>query len=120
MSLEELICTSGKLPADIGVPVLRNAGGVYNHRFYFDGMSTPSGSRPFGILAGAVNQSFTNFDRFKETLSAAALSIFGSGYAWLASDRAGFGSSPLQTRKRRCPAGSAQFSTLMSGNTLIT
>ena len=89
MSLEELICTSGKLPADIGVPVLRNAGGVYNHRFYFDGMSPPSGSRPFGILAGAVNRSFTNFDRFKETLSAAALSVFGSGYAWLAGDRAG-------------------------------
>lgn len=89
MSLEELICTSGKLPADIGVPVLRNAGGVYNHRFYFDGMSPPSGARPFGILAGAVNQSFTNFDRFKETLSAAALSVFGSGYAWLAGDRAG-------------------------------
>lgn len=89
MTLEQLIIISGKLPEPIGTPISRNAGGVYNHRFYFNQLS-PSGLRqPVGVLAGAIDDGFGGFTQFREKLTAAALEVFGSGYAWLVSDKRG-------------------------------
>lgn len=70
--------------------ITRNAGGVFNHRFYFAGM-TPDGARriPCGALESAVLRRFGTQAAFESAFSAAALSVFGSGYAWLASDRSG-------------------------------
>ncbi len=89
LSLEQLIVRAGSLPARIGTPISQNAGGVYNHRFYFNGLMPPSGVQPFGALAGAINRSFGGYDAFRERFTAAAMSVFGSGYAWLVKDRRG-------------------------------
>ena len=68
----------------------RNAGGVFNHRFYFAGM-TPDGSRrlPCGALQAAVLQTFGTQAAFEDAFTKAALGVFGSGYVWLVRDVAG-------------------------------
>ena len=90
-------CTAARL-AVLNAPALRcirpalcrNAGGVFNHRFYFAGM-TPDGSRrlPCGALQSAVLQTFGTQAAFEDAFTKAALGVFGSGYVWLVRDVAG-------------------------------
>jgi Fe-Mn family superoxide dismutase len=90
-------CTAARL-AVLNAPALRcirpalcrNAGGVFNHRFYFAGM-TPDGSRrlPCGALQSAVLQTFGTQASFEDAFTKAALGVFGSGYVWLVRDVAG-------------------------------
>ena len=90
-------CTAARL-AVLNAPALRcirpalcrNAGGVFNHRFYFAGM-TPDGSRrlPCGALQAAVLQTFGTQAAFEDAFTKAALGVFGSGYVWLVRDVAG-------------------------------
>ena len=90
-------CTAARL-AVLNAPALRcirpalcrNAGGVFNHRFYFAGM-TPAGSRrlPGGALQAAVLQTFGTQAAFEDAFTKAALGVFGSGYVWLVRDVAG-------------------------------
>ncbi|HJB61291.1 MAG TPA: superoxide dismutase [Candidatus Ruminococcus gallistercoris] len=90
-------CTAARL-AVLNAPALRcirpalcrNAGGVFNHRFYFAGM-TPDGSRrlPCGALQSAVLQTFGTQATFEDAFTKAALGVFGSGYVWLVRDVAG-------------------------------
>lgn len=88
MTLEQLICIAPRLPPRLATAVSRNAGGVYNHRFYFAGMAPGvKGARPKGELAAAIETAFVSFEAFEEKLTAAAQSVFGSGYAWLAANR---------------------------------
>lgn len=89
LNLEQLICNAGRFPAAVGTPVARNAGGVYNHLFFFEGMCPKGAPQPAGALADRINRDFGTFDGFREKCKAAALSVFGSGYAWLAAERGG-------------------------------
>ncbi len=83
MNLEQLVRGRFKLPQDKYIQLHNNAGGVYNHRFFFDGLSPQSEKEPVGNLTNAINDSFGNFYNLKEEFKKAALSVFGSGYAWL-------------------------------------
>ena len=83
MPLEQLIKISGRLPQNLQAPVRNNAGGVFNHRFYFEGLINPAVRAPVGTLATAINKQFGSFDQFESKLKEAALGVFGSGYAWL-------------------------------------
>ncbi len=87
LTLEQLICRSPRLPKPVGVPIYSNAGGVYNHRFYFNGLSPDAQSEPTGALEYAISKCFGSLSAFKEKFDAAAKSILGSGYAWLVSDK---------------------------------
>lgn len=68
--------------------VSRNAGGVFNHRSFFIGM-TPDGARhtPCGALGDAILCHFGTQAAFERAFTDTALSVFGSGYAWLTCDR---------------------------------
>jgi len=46
-------------------------------------MGPGKGGAPVGNLASAINAAFGTFEAFKEKLSAAGVSRFGSGWAWL-------------------------------------
>ncbi|MFN8239892.1 MAG: superoxide dismutase [Bacteroidales bacterium] len=64
-------------------PIFNNAAQVWNHTFYFDSFS-PSGKRtPSGPLSDAIIEAFGSFDGFKEQFTKAAVTLFGSGWAWL-------------------------------------
>lgn len=90
--LIDLYCHSGtirhgaweNIPRVDIIKLCRSAGGVYCHRLYFESMTPGAKKRPRGCLAGAINRAFGDFENFSERFSAAALSVFGSGYAWLA------------------------------------
>lgn len=88
-TLEQLIRNASGLPCKIRTVIKNNAGGVYNHRFYFEGLSPDSEKEPGEKLLIAINQCFGNFGNFKQEFKATALSVFGSGYAWLVCGRGG-------------------------------
>lgn len=86
MSLTELLRNLGNLPEEIQNAVRNNAGGVYNHRLYFDMLKNPSELKPVGKLAAAIDDEFGSYEEFKDIFKKAALKVFGSGYAWLVLD----------------------------------
>ncbi len=86
-TLTELILYNHRLPERIRRNIRQNAGGVYNHNLYFYGMSPDDGGAPFGRLSRAINATFGSVENFREELKSAALSQFGSGWAFLAADR---------------------------------
>jgi superoxide dismutase, Fe-Mn family len=76
-----------------------NGGGAWNHNFFWQVMHPSKEMKtPTGKLADAINGSFDSFDKFKEQFTQAAMTRFGSGWAWLVSDngKLKIGSSPNQ------------------------
>jgi len=78
-SLEEILSTVSKYP----LAVRNNAGGHYNHTFFWNILADNAGDSPRGRLAAAIARKFTSFEAFKEEFAKAGLSRFGSGWAWL-------------------------------------
>jgi len=62
-----------------------NGGGAWNHNFFWQVMA-PGSSAPAGKVADAINGTFGSFDKFKEQFTQAAMTRFGSGWAWLVKD----------------------------------
>ena len=63
--------------------VRNNGGGFWNHRLFWSTMSPDGGGDPSGNLANAIDDSFGSFDSMKEQFAKAAMTRFGSGWAWL-------------------------------------
>lgn len=86
-SLEEILKNLNEIPEDIEQAVINNAGGVYNHEFYWDGMGHNKGGVPTGELKRAIDFTFGSYANFIVKLKEAALGQFGSGWAWLVLNR---------------------------------
>ncbi len=89
MSLKELLAGLDQLPAAARTPVQNNGGGVYNHELYFDSMKCPVGQEPSGALLEAIERDFGSYQQWKEKMKQAAVTKFGSGWAWLLADEKG-------------------------------
>ncbi len=63
--------------------VFNNAAQVWNHSFYWHCLSPHGGGRPSGALAKAIDASFGSFEEFHKQFSDKAVTLFGSGWAWL-------------------------------------
>jgi len=83
MSVEDLLSDLSAIPEDIRAAVRNNGGGHANHSFFWPLLSGSGGGEPVGELAGAIETTFGSFNAFKEQLSTAAMTRFGSGWAWL-------------------------------------
>lgn len=71
-------------------PLLNNAGQALNHTLYFTQFNPqPASPMPQSILYEAVNKEFGDFETFKEEFTKSSLSLFGSGWVWLAADKEG-------------------------------
>jgi Fe-Mn family superoxide dismutase len=70
-------------------PVFNNAAQAWNHSFYWDCLSPNGGGAPKGKLAAAVQRDFGSVEAFQKAMSETAVKLFGSGWAWLATDAAG-------------------------------
>lgn len=101
-TLEELLRGLDSLPEHKRTPIRNNGGGVYNHILYFNCLSPDGGGKPTGALAGALDRAFGSFEQWRTDMKTAALGVFGSGYAWLVSDRAGK-LTIVQTPNQDCP-----------------
>ncbi len=87
--IEELLGNLDALPDKIQTAVRNNGGGHYNHALFWQWLSPEGGGQPEGKLLEGIRSAFGSFDEFKEEFSNAAATRFGSGWAWLVSDKAG-------------------------------
>jgi len=70
-------------------PIFNNGAQVWNHTFYFESFS-PSGQRePGGAIADAIVSTFGSVETFKEQFTKSAVTLFGSGWAWLVKNAGG-------------------------------
>ena len=83
LSALELISDLSKVPDNISGAVRNNGGGHVNHSFFWKSLSPNGGGEPHGGLASAIDRAFGSFDQFKLDFTNAALTRFGSGWAWL-------------------------------------
>lgn len=77
--IESILSEISKHP----VAIRNNGGGFYNHNLFWKVMSPNGGGEPKGDLLDAINKYFGDFGKFKEQLTNAAATRFGSGWAWL-------------------------------------
>ena len=82
-SVDELISDLSQVPEDIRGAVRNNGGGHSNHTFFWEVISPSGGGIPTGALSDAITSAFGSFDAFKDAFTKAALTRFGSGWAWL-------------------------------------
>ena len=88
-SLKELLTQLDSVPTAACKGIRNNGGGVFNHELYFDAMKAPTGQEPSGELADAIKRDFGSYQQWKEQMKQAAVTTFGSGWAWLLADKAG-------------------------------
>lgn len=81
--LEELLRNLDSVPENIRTAVRNHGGGHLNHSFFWPLMKK-GGGEPAGEIAEAIKKEFSDFAKFKEAFTNAALGVFGSGWAWLA------------------------------------
>jgi len=81
--VNELIADLSQIPEGIRGAVRNNGGGHSNHTFFWEVISPSGGGIPSGALGEAITSAFGSFDSFKDAFTKAALTRFGSGWAWL-------------------------------------
>ncbi len=86
---DEVLKNMDSLNDDIRQAVINNAGGHANHSLFWEVLSPDGGGAPEGSVAGAIDKAFGSFDTFKEKFTNAALTRFGSGWAWLVVNKNG-------------------------------
>lgn len=87
--VEDLLSSLSDLPTEIQAAVRNNGGGHLNHSMFWQWLKPGGSKEPSGKLLDDVKATFGSFDTFKEQFAQAATTRFGSGWAWLAVDRAG-------------------------------
>jgi Fe-Mn family superoxide dismutase len=81
LSLEKIITSTAGLPERMAI--FNNAAQVWNHTFYWKSMTPKGGGEPPTALKQKIESSFISLDACKKELANAAVSQFGSGWAWL-------------------------------------
>ena len=110
LPVEELLRRFDTLPTTLQGAVRNHGGGHANHSLFWLVMSPQGGGEPGGELALAIERELGGFDAFKQAFTQAALSRFGSGWAWLVVDKAG---------RLQVESSANQDSPLMHGHTPI-
>lgn len=110
LPVEELVAKVNEVPAELKNMVINNGGGHANHSLFWTVMSPQGGGEPTGDIAEAIQQQLGGFDAFKDAFTKAAISRFGSGWAWL---------SVTPEHKLVVESSGNQDSPLMHGNTPI-
>jgi len=88
-SAEEILSDLNAVPEGVRMAVRNNGGGYANHNLFWSAMAPNGGGEPDGSLAEAITSAFGDFASFKDQLSKAGLTRFGSGWSWLAVDGGG-------------------------------
>jgi len=86
--LEQVIAAVAGKPDKVGI--FNNAAQTWNHTFFWNSL-TPhrGGGAPAGAVAKAIDAAFGSYENFKKEFSNAAMTQFGSGWAWLVADKGG-------------------------------
>ncbi|MCY1451989.1 Superoxide dismutase [Mn/Fe] [compost metagenome] len=108
--VEQLVAAVKQLPSSLQAAVINQGGGHANHSLFWTVMSPQGGGQPQGTVAKAIDEQLGGFDAFKDAFTKAALTRFGSGWAWL---------SVTPEKKLVVESSGNQDSPLMHGNTPI-
>jgi|SRR3989344_3951154 len=81
--LNEVLKNIHKVPENIRQAVINHGGGHSNHSFFWKIMTPNSEKESTGEISKEITRTFGSFEKFKEEFSNKALTIFGSGWAWL-------------------------------------
>ncbi|CAN5291326.1 superoxide dismutase [soil metagenome] len=84
MKLSELVAGLNDLPAEVRTSVRNQGGGHLNHVIFWNTLRAESGS-PGGSIKEAIDRDFGSNESLKKEFFSAAVGVFGSGWAWLAS-----------------------------------
>jgi len=85
LPLEAVIKAVAGKPEKAGV--FNNAAQIWNHTFFWNSLKPGGGGAPTGAAAKAIDAAFGGFDAFKKEFANAAMTQFGSGWAWLVADK---------------------------------
>ncbi|MEK1943318.1 MAG: superoxide dismutase [Pseudomonas sp.] len=110
LPVEELLTRLSDVPENLRAAVINNGGGHANHSLFWQVMAENAGGLPQEELAAAIDEQLGGFEKFKEAFTKAALTRFGSGWAWL---------SVTPEKKLLVESSGNQDSPLMTGNTPI-
>lgn len=110
LPVEELVKKTKSLPENLQGVVRNNGGGHANHTLFWTVMSPNGGGAPVGDVAKAIESQLGGLEKFKDAFTKAALTRFGSGWAWL---------SVTPDKKIVVESSANQDSPLMDGNTPI-
>jgi superoxide dismutase, Fe-Mn family len=110
LPVDALLARFDSLPAHVQGAVRNHGGGHANHSLFWQVMSPQGGGEPGGELAEAIARELGGLDAFRQAFTQAALSRFGSGWAWLVVDEEG---------RLRVESSANQDSPLMQGQVPI-
>ena len=82
--LDEIIKATAK--DDSKAQIFNQAAQVWNHTFYWNCMTPNGGGEATGDLKAKIDEAFGSYAKFREEFKNAAVSQFGSGWAWLVAD----------------------------------
>ncbi|MDR2307143.1 MAG: superoxide dismutase [Paucimonas sp.] len=108
--VERLVAAVKQLPQQLQGAVVNQGGGHANHSLFWRVMSPQGGGQPQGRLARDIDEQLGGFEAFKEAFTKAALTRFGSGWAWL---------SVTPDKQLVVESSGNQDSPLMHGNTPV-
>lgn len=109
-SLDEIILATA---TDSNKTVMFNqASQVWNHTFYWNCMTANGGGEPTGELKAKIETDFGSYEKFREEFKNAAVSQFGSGWAWLVADKIGGKLSIMKTSNADTPMAHGKIAVL--------
>jgi len=84
-SLDDIVKATANDPARVAI--FNNAAQDWNHTFYWNSMRPSGGGMPNGAIADHIKDSFGDYAKFRQEFTDAAVTQFGSGWAWLVQDQ---------------------------------
>lgn len=108
-SLDELLANGlNDVPESIRTAVRNHGGGVWNHNLFWKTMSPKGGGEPVGKVSEEITRKFGSFSEFKDKLTKAAVSQFGSGWGWLVLAKSG-GLEVISSANQDTPLSDGHF-----------
>lgn len=101
-TIEQLLQGLSELPVALQLPVRNNGGGHYNHSLFWKVIGPPNTSNVPGDLKSSLEETFGSWSKFQERFNEAAMTRFGSGWAWLVLEKGG-GLAVRSTANQDCP-----------------
>ena len=99
--LEAIISATANDASKLGI--FNQAAQIWNHTFYWNCMTPNGGGVPTGAVADKIIAAFGSYEKFAEEFTNAALTQFGSGWAWLVADEINGNVSIMKTANADLP-----------------